>query len=150
MKYTWSPTFFLCTFCTIERKDIIHAFPDVSEFISRDRMFVCLYCISFQPKLHGFESHPASLIHKQLASWSTQQLGLELSSFLCLVSLSLSVSPHARTIWYGIMMLFIPQKDRGPLIEPLPNLCQFYVLTMDRYKTVPQCMATSYYKERER
>ena len=35
----------------------------------------------------------------------------------------------------------IPQKGRGPLIEPLPNLCRFCVLCLDRYETVPQLLS---------
>ena len=56
---------------------------------------------------------------------------------------------HAHTKLDGLVKVVFPQKDRGPLIEPLSSLCHFYVLRMDRCKTVPQFHAILYYEERE-
>ena len=151
---TWSPTFSTVFVLLYDRKQ-----SHICEcFISRGRIvlwfneymniYIYIYCLPFQPKLHGFESQffsskLSSYVHRrQLGSGSLRPAacvriffgrikGREVGAiprsflFLCLSTHTCTPrdSPAKQAILYW---------KRGSLLMTLSSLCRFYVVSSNR------------------
>ena len=105
-----------------------------------------VFLSSFSIHIPGFESQHFSF-NSSLPACVRRSLYLPTACFLLergAWCLCLSTRTH-NVIWCEKCIK--PHFDRGPLIEPLSNLCQFYVLSMDRDKTVPQLIV--FFEERD-